>query len=101
MPAPLGKALILDLYRVRPSPLEQPHGALDIQRIAVAIVRVDNQICIDAITDHGNRFNNFRDTDKSDVWPSQPRIRDRRAGYIERMKPGLRRDQGRERIVDA
>ena len=95
MAATLGKILIFDLDRLRARLLEQPHRARDIERIAIAGIGIDNEIGIDAIADQRDRINDFGETDQADIRPPEPRIGDGRAGNIERMKPGLCRDQRR------
>ena len=93
MAAALGKALILDLDRVRAGLLEQPHRALDVERIAIAVVGIDDQIGVDPIADQRNRFDHLGDADQPDVRPPQPRIGDRSTRNIERMEAGLRCEQ--------
>src|ERR1039457_5137965 len=101
MAAAFGKTLILDLNRLRTRLFQQPHRALDIERIAVTGIRIDDEISIHAIADQRYGLDHFRDADQPDVRPPQPRIGDRRAGNIERAETGLRGDQRGERIVNA
>ena len=56
MAAALGKVLILDLNGVGAGALEQPHRALDIERIAVAGVGIDDEMRTDPIADQRDGF---------------------------------------------
>ena len=101
MPAALGKILVLDLDRVGARALEQAHGALDIERIAVAGVGVDHEMRAHAVADQRDGLDHLVHADQADVGAAEPRIGDGRAGDIERLEAGLLRDQRGERVVDA
>src|SRR5450755_248112 len=101
MAAAFGKTLILDLNCLRTGFLKQPHRTLDIERIAIAGIRIDDKMSIHTIADQRYRLDHFRDADQPDVRPPQTRIGDRRAGNIKRAETGLRGDQRGERIVNA
>ena len=51
MAAALGKILVLELDRVGAGALEQAHGALHIERVAIAGVGIDDQMGADAVAD--------------------------------------------------
>jgi hypothetical protein len=101
MAAAFREILILELDCIGAGAFEQPHRALDIERIAVAGVGVDNEMRIDAVADQRHRLRDFGQTDEADVRAPEPRIGDRRARDIKRLETGLFGDQRRERIIDA
>ena len=80
MPTAFGKALILDLDRMRARLLQKPQRTLDIDRIAVTGIGIDDKTGIDAIADQRNGIDDFGTADQPDVRPVQPRVGDRRAG---------------------
>ena len=101
MAAALGKILILDLDGIGAGALEQAHRALDIERIAVAGVGIDNEMGRDAVADQRDCIDHLGHADQADVGPAEPRIGDGRAGDIERLETGLFGDQRGKRVVDA
>ena len=101
MAAALGEVLVLELDGVGAGALEQTHGALDIERIAVAGVGVDDEMRADAVADQRQRLDHLAHADEADVGPAEPRVGDGRAGDVERLEAGLLGDQRRQRIVDA
>ena len=95
MAAALGKVLVLDLDRVGAGAFEQPHGALDIERVTVAGVGVDDEMGGDAVADQRDGIGDFAHADEADVRPPEPRIGDGRAGNIERLETGAVRRSAR------
>ena len=100
MSAALGKILILKLDRIGAGALEKPHRALDIERIAVAGVGVDDEMRADPIADQRDGLHHFAHADEADIGPPQPRMRDAGAGNIKRFKSRALGDQRGKRIVD-
>ena len=86
MAAALGKLLVLELDRAGAGALEQPHGALDVERVAVAGVGVDDQMGVDAVADQRDGVDDLAHGDEADVGAAEPRVGDRRAGDIERLE---------------
>src|SRR5262249_61241690 len=72
-----------------------------VERAAIAGVGIDDQIGIDAITDHPDGLDDLAHADETDVRSGEPRIRDRCTGDIERREAALFGDQGGECIIDA
>ena len=68
MAAALGEVLIFDLDRVGAGALEHPHGALDVERIAVAGVGIDDQRHPNPVADQrSTRLHDFVHADEADV----------------------------------
>ena len=101
MTATLGKILVLNLNRARPSALKQAHGAADVERVAVAGIRVDDQIGANAIVNHGERLEHLAHAHEPEVRSAEPRVGDRCTGDVKRGEAGLLRDQRGECVVDA
>ena len=101
MAAALGEILVLDLDRVRAGALEQAHGALDIERIAIAGVGIDDEMGAHAVADQRDRFDHLVHAHQADVRAAEPRIGDAGAGDIKRLEAGPLGDQRGERIIDA
>ena len=99
--AALGKRLVLDLDRVGPGTLEQPHRAFDIECIAVAGVGIDDQAGGNAVADHADNVGDLAHADETDVGTAEPCIGNRCAGDVKRRKTGLLGDERGERIIDA
>ena len=78
MAAALGKGLVLDLDRGGARALEQPDRPLDVQRIAVAGVGVDDDRRRHALADMGERIGDLAHRDEADVGPAEPGIGDAR-----------------------
>ena len=95
MAAALGKVLVLDLDGVGAGAFEEPHRSLDIERIAVAGVGVDDEMARDAVADQRDGIGHFGHADEADVRPAEPRIGDGRAGDIERLEAGAVRRSAR------
>ena len=72
MAAALGKVLVLELDRVRPGPLEQAHGAFDIECVAVPGVGIDDQMDADAVADQRDRLHDLVQADEADVGAAEP-----------------------------
>ena len=88
MAAALGEILILDLDGVGPGTLQQPHGALDIECIAVAGVGIDDEVRVDTVSDQRHGIDHLAQADQTDIRAPQSGIGDGRAGDIERIKTG-------------
>ena len=73
----------------------------EVERVAVACIGVNDEVGGHAVANHGDRLRHLAHTDETDIGPTQPRICDGGPGYIQRGKPGLRRHQRRERVIDA
>ena len=101
MSAALGKHLILELDRRGPGPLEQPHRTLDIERVAVAGVGIDDQRTVDAVAHQRDRLGDLGRGDEPDVGPPEPAIGDGRAGEIQRVEAGRSGDAGAQRVIHA
>ena len=99
--AALGKGLVLELDRVGAGAFEQPHGARDIERIAVAGIGIDDQIGGNPVADRADDVGDFAHADQADVGAPEAGIGDRRAGYVKRPERGLFGDQRGEGVVDA
>src|SRR5690242_2133888 len=101
MTAALGKILILDLYSIGAGALEFAHGARHVERVAITGVGVDDEVGGYAVADHADRMRHLVHADEADIRPTQSRIGNGGPGYIQRGKPSLRRDQRRERVINA
>ena len=101
MAAALGEVLVLELDRGGAGALELADGAMDVQRVAVAGVGVDDQVRGHAVADQRQRLGHLGHGDEPDVRPAEPRVGDGGAGDVERLEAGLRRDQRGERVIDA
>ena len=101
MTAALGKVLILDLDRVGAGALQKAHGALHIERIAVAGVGVDNEMCADAVADQRDGLHHLAHPDQADIGTAEPRIGDAGAGDVERFEARALGDERGQRIVHA
>ena len=77
------------------------HRALNVQRIAVAGVGVDDQRRRDAVADQSQRIRHFRQGHEADIGTSEPRVGDARAGDVERLEAGVGGERGGQGIVDA
>ena len=101
MAAAFGKVLILELDRVGAGAFEFVHCADHIERVAVTVVAIDDEMRADTLADQRQRLGDLGHADEPDVGAPEPRIGDRRARDIKRGESGLGRDQGGERVVDA
>ena len=101
MTAALRKGLILELDGARPRTLEQAHGSADIERIAITVIGIDDEMRGNAVADHADDIDHLAHTHEPDVGAAKPRIGDRCAGDIERRKTGLFGEMPSERIVHA
>ncbi len=101
VPAALGIALVLDLQRGGAGAFVDPHGALGVQRVAEAVVGVDDHRQVGAVADQRHRVGHLRERGQADIGPAQPGIGDRGAGEIQRLEPRVRRKRGGQRVVDA
>ena len=101
MAATLGEGLILDLDRIRPGALEQAHRARHVEGIAVAGIRIDDEMAADAIADQGNRVGHLAHRNEADVGPPEPGIGNAGSRYIDRGEPCPLGEMGGQSIVDA
>ena len=101
MAAALGKVLVLELDGIGAGALEQAHGALDIERVAVAGIGIDHEMRRHAVADQADGLDHLAHADQPDVGAAEPRIGDGRAGDVERLEAGLFGDQRGERVIDA
>jgi hypothetical protein len=99
--AALRKSLILDLDGVGAGALQQPHRSLNVERIAVAGVGVDNQMSADTITDQLHRLDDLAHADETDVGAPKMRVCDACSGDVQRLEAGALGNQRGERIVHA
>ena len=72
MAAAFGKVLILDLNGVGAGALEEPHRALDIERVTVAGVGIDDEIDADAVADQRHRVHDLVHADEADIGTTEP-----------------------------
>ena len=80
---------------------EEPHRALDIERVAVACIGIDDEMRGDAVADQRDSVDHLAHADEANVGAAEPRISDGRTGNIERLEAGAFGDQCGERVVDA
>ena len=101
MAAAFGEILILDLDGVGAGAFQKAHGALHIERIAIAGIGIDDQMSVDAVTDQRHRLHHFAHADETDIRPSEPRIGNAGAGYVERVKARTFGNERGQRVINA
>ena len=101
MTAALGKDLVLDLDRIRAGSLEQAHRARHVERIAVAGIRIDDEMAADAIADQGNRIGHLAHRNEADVGATEPGVGNAGPRDIDRREPRPLGKMRGQRIVDA
>ncbi len=99
--AALRVGLVLDLDGVGARALEGAHGALRIERIAEAGIRIDDEPRRDAIADEGDGLGNLGGRHEADVRPAEPRIGDGRPRNVQGLEAGGIGNECREGIIDA
>ena len=99
--AALRERLILDLDRIRAGALEQAHRARHVERIAVAGIRIDDEMAADAIADQGNRIGHLAHRNEADVGATEPGIGNAGPRDIDRGEPCPLGKMRGQRIVDA
>ena len=101
MAAALGKVLILDLNRVGAGAFQKAHGALHIERIAVAGVSIDNEMCADAVANERDGLHHLAHPDQADVRTAEPRVSDAGAGDIKRFEARALGDEPGQSVIHA
>jgi hypothetical protein len=101
MAATFGEVLILNLDGTGAGAFQKAHGALDVERVAVAGVGVDDEMSADPVADERDRLHDFVHADEADVGPPEPRIGNAGAGDVQRLEAGAFGNKGGERIVNA
>ena len=87
-PQRFGKRLVLDLDRIRAGALEQAHRARHVERIAVAGIRIDDEMAANAIADQSNRVGHLAHRNEADVGAAEPGIGNAGPRDIDRGEPG-------------
>ena len=98
MAATFGDGLVLELDSAGAGAFEDAHGALDVQRIAIAGVGVHDQRRLDALADMGQRIGHLAHGHETDVGAPELGIGDGGARQIERLESRIGGDGGGEGI---
>jgi hypothetical protein len=101
MAAALGKILVLELNGAGAGALEQAHGTLHVERVAVAGIGVDDQVGRHAVADQRHGVGHLAHADEADVGPPEPAVGDRGARNVKGVEAGLLGDQRGKRVMDA
>ena len=90
--------LVLDLDGARAGLFERPHRVGDIDRVAEASVRVDNQRQIDDAANRQDVVRDLTQIDEFEVGKSEVHVGEACAGEINRLKPEIGDHPRGERI---
>ena len=99
MAAPFGKILVFDLDGAGAGAFQQPHGALDVERVAVTGVGIDDQMHADPVADERDRLHHLAHADETDVRPPEPGIGDAGAGDVQRFEARALGDERGQRVI--
>ena len=100
MTAAFWERLVLELDGGSPGTLEIPDRALDIERVAEAVVGIHDDRCLDPVRYGRQRIVNLGHADKPDIGPAKAGIGKTCAGQVDRLRPHLRGNQTRQRVID-
>src|SRR6266849_2896296 len=98
MSAFFGHDLIFNLNRIRSRALEYANAVPDVQRIAEAGLRVNNEWDVHSFTNRRGVLRNFGKADESKVRQSQKRIRCAGAAEIDSLEAKVLDNERRERV---
>jgi hypothetical protein len=74
---------------------------LDIERVAITVIRIDDEREADAIADQRDRLHHLVHAHEPDVWSSEPGIGDTGARDVKHFETRSLGNKRRERVVDA